>query len=344
MVLDVYPQQAAAGLYTTPTDLATFIIEMQKAYRGKSQLLQQASAKTMLTAQANISEGGFREQIGVSPFLLQRIDNQEEKGIYFEHTGANAGFTAYAIGNLTEGEGAVIMLNSGDDFDGLGKEIRRAIAQTYNWYHFLPETIKPKPMPTKTLDEYVGRYRRDADVIVELRRENNYLVEVIRENLGEGKNIYCFPVASDTIVFTDFAVKGFFKRDAQGQVNGLQTIYQKEPMQRMKADEFAPHELLKQGRYAEAKAAYRALNMSESQVTYIVYEYMAKKGCNMEIVKNWLELAAELYPKSSMVWNRWGDYFLKIKDKAQALLSYQKALQLNPTDESLQTTIRELSQ
>lgn len=108
----VYPQQAAAGLYTTPTDLAKFVIELQKAYQGKSALLQQSLAKTMLTAQTTISEGAYREQMAVSPFLLQHIDSQEDKGVYFEHTGVNAGFAAYAIGNLTEGYGAVILSKS----------------------------------------------------------------------------------------------------------------------------------------------------------------------------------------------------------------------------------------
>ena len=340
----VYPQLAAAGLYTTPTDLSKFIIELQNAYRGKSKLLEQSLAKKMLTPQATISEGGYREQIGLSPFLLQRIDNQEDKGMYFEHTGANAGFMAYAIGNFTEGYGAVIMLNSGDDFDGLGKEIRRAIAQTYGWYKFLPESVKPILLPVNELDKYVGRYRRGVDAVVHIRRENDYLVETIAEGLNEGRAIYCFPVAPDTLVFTDFGVKGFIKKDSKGDVISLQTVWQNEPMLRMKAAEFTPHELLKQGNYAAAKEAYRQMNLNESQLTYMIYDYMNKKTADTNALKTLLELAEEKYPKSSMVFSRWGDFYVKMKDKSNALLNFEKALMLDPTDKTVQEAVKKLKE
>jgi CubicO group peptidase (beta-lactamase class C family) len=338
----VYPQQAAAGLYSTPTDLAKFVIDLQKAYQGKSNLLQQAGAKTMLTAQATISEGGYREQMAVSPFLLQRIDNQESKGIYFEHTGVNAGFTAYLIGNLTEGYGAVIMLNSGDDFDGLGKEIRRAIAQTYDWYKFLPEPIQPISLTENELNQYVGRYKRGLDAVVEIRREKDYLVETVREGLDEGKAIYCFPIANDTVVFTDFNIKGVFSKNTEGSVVGLKSAYQTEPMKKMADGEFLPHELLIKGDFKAAKDAYRSMNFNESRITYTVYAYMNQKNARMEIVKCLLELAEELYPKSSMVFSRWGDFYLKTKDKTNALLSYQKALALDPSNKELNETLKRL--
>ncbi len=35
----IYPEQAAAGLWTTPTDLCRYIIETQQAYNGKSSLV-----------------------------------------------------------------------------------------------------------------------------------------------------------------------------------------------------------------------------------------------------------------------------------------------------------------
>ena len=86
----------------------------------------------MLTPQQNVSDGSYKEQIGIGPFLIQRTDNINPNGFYFEFTGVNAGFLAYVIASVTNGNGVIIMLNSGDDVNGLGKEIRRAVAKTYN--------------------------------------------------------------------------------------------------------------------------------------------------------------------------------------------------------------------
>jgi len=335
----VYPQQAAAGLYTTPTDLAKFFIEIQKSYLGKGKLLSQATTIKMLTAQQNVSDGGYKEQIGIGPFLIQRTDNKDPKGVYFEFTGVNAGFLAYGMASVEGGNGVIIMLNSGDDQNGIGKEIRRAVAKVYNWTNFLPTEIKPINMSDKELDIFVGRYRMSTNEVLDLRKEKNYLVETI----NEGGDIYCFPVSKDTIIFTDFNIKGFFKRNENGDVIGLQNIYQEKPMPKMKDDEFSPSEYLKIKKYDEAKKAFAAMKMNEYQITYLVYDLMNKKPLNMDAVKTILDVAIEQHINSSIVYSRWGDYYLKLNDKQNAIKSYQKAIELDPTDQQTKDTLNGLT-
>lgn len=334
----VYPQQAAAGLYSTPTDLAKFLIDVQKSYRGDGKILNQAIAKEMLTVQASVSDGSYKEQIGVGPFLLQRTDNTEERGIYFEFTGVNAGFLAYGIANLSEGNGVVIMLNSGDDVNGLGKEIRRSIAKTYGWYKFLPEEITPLNLKTSELDQFVGRYRKGVDEVIYLRREKNYLVE----NINQGNDIYCFPTAADTIVFTDYNIKGEFGRDEKGNVVSLKSEWQDKPMPRMKPNEFTPSELLRAKRYAAAKTGFREMKMNEYQITYLAYELLNQKPTDAEAVKTVLELALEQHPKSSIVYSRWGDFYIYLNDLANALKNYRKASEIDPNDKQVKEKITEL--
>ena len=324
----VYPQQAAAGLYTTPTDLAKFFIDVQKSYIGNGKILSQATTTEMLSAQRKVSDGAYNEQIGIGPFLIQRADNTDPNGVYFEFTGVNAGFLAYGIASITNGNGVMIMLNSGDDVNGLGKEIRRAVAKVYNWTNFLPTDLNPINLPDTTLDKYVGRYRMGIDEVLYLRKEKNYLVE----NINEGRDIYCFPVAKDTIVFTDYNIKAGFKLNDKGEVMSLQNIYQEKPMLKMKDDEFSPSEYLKMKKYEEAKKAFASMKMNEYQITYLAYDLINKKPLDINAVKTILDVAINQHPNSSIVYSRWGDYYLKINDKSNAFKSFQKAIEIDPSD------------
>lgn len=335
----VYPQQAAAGLYTTPTDLAKFFIDVQNSYIGKGKILSQSMTEKMLTSQQNVSDGSYKEKMGIGPFLIQRTDNTDPNGVYFEFTGVNAGFLAYGIASITGGNGVIIMLNSGDDVNGLGKELRRAVAKVYNWTNFLPKEIKPINLTDAKLDKAVGRYRMAADEVLYLKKEKNYWVE----NINEGSDIYCFPVAKDTLIFTDYNVKGFFKRNEKGEVIALQNIYQDKPMPKMKNDEFSPSEYLRMKKYDEAKKAFEDMKMNEYQITYLAYDLMNKKPVNMNAVKTILDLAVEQHPNSSIVYSRWGDYYLKINDKPNAIKSFQKALSLDPTDQQTKDNLNNLT-
>jgi CubicO group peptidase (beta-lactamase class C family) len=331
----VYPQLAAAGLYTTPTDLAKFIIDIQKSYHGKGKILSQNSVKEMMKPQAIFEEGNnSKEQIAVGPFLYQQPQNKEEKGIYFYFDGANAGFIASAMGNLTEGYGVVIMVNSGNDYNGLCKEIKRSIAKVYDWYNFLPEPIKPITLENKILESYTGRYKNNDNEVLNVRKEGNYLVL----NYNNNQDIYTFPIAKDTVVFTDYNFKGWFVRNEKGEVLGLQNQYQNAPILRMKEGEFITSELLKMKRFEEAKEQLRKAQINEYQITYMAYD----NAKDPEAAKAILEVASEKFPKSSIVLARWGDYYSLKNDKTNALLNYENALKLEPSDKDLMEKIKGL--
>ncbi len=116
----IYPEKAAAGLWSTSSDLAHFMIELGKSYRGEDNtLLKQSSAQVMLTRVPNASGTG----IGI---------DGEGKELRFRHNGGNAGFSCYAVSFANSGRGLVIMTNSDNGFH-LIHEIVRAVAREYNW-------------------------------------------------------------------------------------------------------------------------------------------------------------------------------------------------------------------
>jgi CubicO group peptidase (beta-lactamase class C family) len=116
----VYPEQAAAGLWTNPTDLSKYIIETQLAYEGNSaKVLNQTMTRLRLTP-----NGDVHAALGVF------IDNPGG-AVYFQHGGANEGFRCQYMGSLSGGDGLVIMVNS--DNGDIIPEIVNSIARVYHW-------------------------------------------------------------------------------------------------------------------------------------------------------------------------------------------------------------------
>jgi CubicO group peptidase (beta-lactamase class C family) len=221
----VYPQQAAAGLYSTPSDLARFVVEIQRAYAGKSKVLRTETVRTMLTpVPTKMSWGrgyGFatmaldQTDMGLGFFLGNRSDGGSDT--YFFHTGQNAGFVTYCIGSLREGNGAVVMINE-NDADGLLHEVIRSIAKAYGWRGFLHEPLQPLALTATQLDAFAGTYRRGEERIT-LTRQGTHLVQN-----GEGwrRGIDAYLTGPDTIRFTDYVTEGVFTRDAQGRIKSCE--------------------------------------------------------------------------------------------------------------------------
>jgi CubicO group peptidase (beta-lactamase class C family) len=125
----VYPEHAAAGLWTTPTDLARFAIEVQRALRGpRGAVLTQASAREMTTP------------VGVGPYGVGLSLEKRGEGWYFAHGGSNWGFRCTLISHLRKGYGAVVMTN-GDNGGQVTTEIVERVAAAYQW------DMLDKPLP-----------------------------------------------------------------------------------------------------------------------------------------------------------------------------------------------------
>ncbi len=121
-----YPEMAAAGLWTTPTDLARFAAELQKAKAGKSKkVLSREMVSRMLT-----------EQTGNWGLGLE-LEGKGQAAL-FRHGGSNEGFRCVMVAYIETGQGAVVMTNS-DRGGALAGEILRSLAREYGWPSNLPK-------------------------------------------------------------------------------------------------------------------------------------------------------------------------------------------------------------
>jgi CubicO group peptidase (beta-lactamase class C family) len=115
----VYPEMAAAGLWTTPTDLCKFAIEIALSRNGKSnRVLSEKMTREMLTP--------VKDEAGLGFFLEKDQPGQ------FGHNGADEGFQALLTMNYESGKGAALMADS-DNGIAVANWVLRAIAKENGW-------------------------------------------------------------------------------------------------------------------------------------------------------------------------------------------------------------------
>jgi CubicO group peptidase (beta-lactamase class C family) len=198
----IYPEQAAAGLWTNPTDLAKYIIETQLSLEGKSaKVLDQSFTKTRLSP--------FVNNVGFGVFI-SKTGNSE----YFGHDGANNGFRCAYLGSMKDGNGVVVMVNS--DNGAIVQEVVNSVFSVYGWEEFKPIEKKIAtltPQQWKSLD---GRYELESDPNLRLQfiSENNKL---ILKQLWDGREV-AFEAESEVEFFcrdSVFPLK--FTKNEQGE-------------------------------------------------------------------------------------------------------------------------------
>ena len=160
----IYPEQAAAGLWTNPTDLAAYIIETQRALAGKShKILNQAMTQTRLKP--------YIDKASAFGVFIDSSDGTK----YFQHGGSNEGFKCQYFGSMEGGNGVVIMVNS--DNSGIIGELVNSVAKVYG-FKGLNKTITKKRINIEDaiLDSYTGQYALTPSFLLTITKENGGLI------------------------------------------------------------------------------------------------------------------------------------------------------------------------
>jgi CubicO group peptidase (beta-lactamase class C family) len=200
----ILPEMAAGGLWSTPSDLALFVLELQKEAAGKSKKILSADTITqMLTPQiANMGLGITVE--GQGEFL------------HFSHGGSNPGYRAFMVGYAKTGQGAVIMTNS-DMGNELAMEILRGIAKEYAWHDYHPDVHEVVKVDPKVFETYVGQYEYAPGRTITVTTENGRIfAQETREYKSE-----IFPESATSFFSILYNTKFQFVFDEKGRVTGL---------------------------------------------------------------------------------------------------------------------------
>jgi CubicO group peptidase (beta-lactamase class C family) len=197
-----YPEMAAAGLWTTPYDLARFAREIMLAKEGKSdRVLSHVMVEMMLTP--------VKEGYGLG-FILKGSGPDFQ----FSHSGGNEGFRCHLIAYPERGQGAVIMTNS--DLGGdLMPEILRSLSVEYGWPDY-------QPIDSQQLEAFAGTYRFTPAERISVGPGNGclFIEPVFIPPDGKGRAVF-FAESETSFFSAETEVRITFTKDAQGQVTGL---------------------------------------------------------------------------------------------------------------------------
>jgi CubicO group peptidase (beta-lactamase class C family) len=208
-----YPEMAAAGLWTTPTDLARFAIEIQRTLRGDANhVLSPAMTKQMLTVVQQ--HYGLGLEIGGSP-----------ENPYFTHDGVDAGFENSLIAYEQGGNGAVVMTNAEGGLE-LAEALIGSIAKVYDWPDLQPIVRTAVKLDSSILAACAGVYEIDSDpkFTLDIRLENGQLVV----HSPFRPKYQLFPESQNEFFAKVISTEFEFLRDDSGRVAHLVLHYEGE--------------------------------------------------------------------------------------------------------------------
>lgn len=215
----IYPEMAAAGLWTTPSDLARFALALQHAWAGRSNdFLSQETVRDMLTPQVESFSG-----------LGPRLDGQGDSA-RFSHTGGNEGFRciveAYVHGDI----GAAIMTNADEGFSVI-EGVLPALAREYQWPDYLPKEGALFAKEPATSDAYVGEYElKPGFTFIVIKKVDQLFLQ------PTGQSALALYREDDTsYVFHEINAEVAFVKDDQGEVTELVFKQNDRKMKAMKA-------------------------------------------------------------------------------------------------------------
>jgi CubicO group peptidase (beta-lactamase class C family) len=205
----LYPEMAAAGLWTNPTELARLAIELRAAYHSRrGRVLSPDMTNAMLTP-------------GLGGWGLGFTIQGEGEEARFSHGGSNYGFKARFLAFMEEGRGIFVMTN-GDRGSALAQEVTLAVAEAYGWPVPRPQEVILADVPESILQEIAGPYRiesQELDLTVTVV-DGHLKVEVPEADVVK----FFHPTAENFFIDLSDGERIRVDRDEAGRVTALQVL------------------------------------------------------------------------------------------------------------------------
>ena len=185
-----HPEQAAAGLWTNANDLALFLSEIGKGYRGNSKVFSKGVIDELFNQEIENHFYGFR--------TLATGDN-----LAIAHYGGTQGYRSAMVLDVTTGNGAVVLTNSNNG-SLLTGDILRSVAKHYQWPYLNATFVNQRIVDKTALQSFIGQYEF---------KKQNWKIDVIY-NKHTNKLSIIFPNKDNyPLTATDKATHHFIHED-----------------------------------------------------------------------------------------------------------------------------------
>jgi CubicO group peptidase (beta-lactamase class C family) len=309
-----YPEMAAAGLWTTPSDLAAFFLELARARAHQPSRVPGAIATQMTT---KVIDGDGDEAVGLGVFLTDRNGAR-----FFGHGGADEGFQADVVVSLDDGYGLVVMASSDNGFQ-LFPDLERAVFAEYGWRGADPAITRVALTPAQRA-RFVGPFL-DGSMPIAITEQAGQLT--LRAAFGTPVELV--PVAPDRVVQRDSGRQ--LQLDAAGALTSLRPHQPARPLVRRDASARHPLLELEAGRFDVAVATWRdrlaadpkTAGDDEDRANRLGFQLLARDPAQAIQI---LRLVATVFPASSNAHDSLGEAYARTDDKPRAIAAYEQVL------------------
>ena len=314
----IYPEMAAAGLWTTAEDLAKFAIEVQKSLKGESsKVLTKEFAEIMTTPVLN---GEYN--IGL---CNEKISTEQLLG----HSGGNEGYTCGMLFHKEKGFGVILMSNSQSAYK-LNIPFLRSAAAAYGFDNILQPNYEIIDLTADKVKIFIGNYRMEFDKTIKIFSNNNKLF--YKRIFDELKQLDY--VGDNIMIDTDRTVKIEFREDS-GEV-----YMNEKKLERLSDGEKLASDYIDEDNIEQAARCYQELmqqdndmkNKLENNLNNDGYGCIWRKDYNTAIA--FLKINTILFHESANSWDSLGEAYFIDKQYELSIKAMKKSLEYNPSNQN----------
>lgn len=313
---NIYPEMAAAGLWTTPGDLSKFVIEVQKSLKNESnKILSKSSIETMVSP---VLDGVY--SIGLVNKMIIKED-------LMGHGGGNAGYQCFMLFQKDKGYGVIAMTNS-DNGSNIRMPLLRSIAFEMNWHKLMNPTLEIKETSPDVFTLFTGNYKIDSDQSLTIFTENN---KMYCQSFSEGKKELHYVgenkvIDEDRMMLFNYENNKYYMNDKE--------VFLLNPNEKLACD------YIEIGKINEAINCYNDLIDNDSKIKidleqklFLLVYSMRKKG-DIKKAINILKVTIEIFPESFIIWNYLGEFYFEEKLYDLTIYAMEKSLDNNPKNDN----------